>query len=132
MELNLDNSMGGFGDMQSGWSGFDGFSGELVQSSGTGAESGGFLSGLWSGTTDFLRDGLDVWQDYLQIEAAAQQVGHTNTPPVTQWTETVPPVDAAPTNPVVTPAPWVPGVSNSTVLIGGGLLLAVLLLGGRR
>lgn len=131
MELNLDSSMGGLGDMQSGWSGFDGFSGELVQSAGASAESGGFFSDLWSGTTDFLRDGMDVWQDYLQIESSAQQMGHTNTPPPTQWTETAPPVDAAPANPVATPAAWVPGVSNTTVLIGG-IVLALVLFGGRR
>lgn len=134
MSLNLDNSFGGLGEMSPGWS-FDGFAADTVQAgAGTTSTSGGVFSGLWDGAKDFLNDGLNVWQDYLQVEQQAKQIEHTNSPPPTQWTEASIPVDTAPVEPVLQPATsqWVTGVPNHYLAIGGIGLVLLLIVGGRR
>lgn len=92
-----------------------------------------WLGDLWEGAKDVLEDGVDIYRDFVTIERGidgnAGGVPYMGNP--NARAEMYVPQDRTAANttlhPAVQPADWVPGVSNNTVLIGAGVLIAAIL-----
>lgn len=125
MAYNLDSSGFSFGGAgTSGGSGFNFGSFDGAFDSVTGGEGGQtFVGDVWNGSLGFLRDGLNVYRDYLDIKGGSLVPASGSRD---QWAEQAQPVD---TRSMAT-APGgqiIPGVGNGILLLAGAALAVVLL-----
>lgn len=99
---------------------------------GMSSSSGSWLSDVWGGVTNVLEQGLDIYQDYLNIEGSYHGNYNGNPDAFVEYNKPQDNTTAptTPTTPVTVPGQWVPGISNTVVMAAGVGLIALIALKG--